>query len=131
MKKKLVGYLLLFGIGLAFVPLMGLWRGMYSAADAAELLKALCDCFTVPAMVYLLLGLLLWCGKGGAFDMLGYGTKMFFSVFSREKRGEKESFYEYRQRKQKSPRPIRPFLIAGAAFLIVAVALLIAFYSVR
>lgn len=130
MKKKTVTYFVLVAAGIALFLLTGIWRGLFTASDSVSLFKALCDCFTVPGIIYLCLGLLLWCGNGGTFDMLGYGTKMFFSVFSSKRKGEKESFYEYRTRKQKSPRPVAPFLVTGTAFLAAGIVFLIVFYNV-
>lgn len=129
MNKRAKKFCVLIAIGLAFALLMSFWSDLYGAKDATTVFKILCDCFTVPAILYLGFGLLLWSGNEGTFDMLGYGVKSFFGMFSHKSRQEKESFYDYRQRKHAQQKVFAEYLWAGLVFLAIALILLFVYYQ--
>ena len=73
------------------------------------------DAFSVAGSVSILLGLLAWIGRAGAFDTIGYGFSTFrsdniyrdfnqYSSHKQEERSRKSSF-------------TLPFLITGLVFL--------------
>lgn len=131
MKKGKKTFLILIAIGAVFVPLMGWWQGLYTAKTATEVFKILCDCFFVPGFFFVLMGALIYCTDGGAFDMIGYSVKSVFGVLSSRKNGKaKESYYEYRERKHTERHLLAPFFLAGGIFIAVAVTLLILYYNV-
>lgn len=129
--KRLKKYLILIAIGCACVPLIGIWRGLYSAEEAKDVLRALCDCFTIPAVMLIGVGLILFCSNGGAFDMLSYGVQSLWYVLrSDEKRKQRPSFTEYREKRQSKRAEFIPYLIVGCSFLVVALILLLCYNNV-
>ena len=124
MKKNLKITLIAASAGLAFAVVIAAIRGVFTADSAKEILQCLTDGSFVSAVILLCVGLLLFSGNGGTFDMLSYGTKTLFSVFqSDKKRLERESFAEYRARKSQMPKPVLPFLAAGLGFLVLSLCL--------
>lgn len=119
--------------GLVAAIVIAAIQGLFTANDVKTVLIALCDSFTVPGVIYVCAGLLIFCANGGTFDMLGYGVKAFFSVFqSAEKmKQNKESFADYRERKRSEKRPFVYLIVIGAAFLAIALVLLIVYINLR
>ena len=131
MKKKLKITLISSGAGLALAVIIAAVRGVFTADSAKEILLSLTDGSFVSAILLLGVGLLLYSGNGGTFDMLAYGTKTLFSVFqSDQKRKERESFAEYRARKSETPKPVLPFLIAGLFCLALSLCLYVGYANV-
>ena len=93
-----------------------------------EIFKILCDCFTVPGLVLVFVGLLVVCSNGGTFDMLGFGVKKFFGLFKKE--SDKQTFYEYRQNKLANRRSFWYLLVVGGVFVAAAVIFLILYHNV-
>lgn len=122
MKKSLIRYSVTAAVGLLLALAMTFLKQVYWLNDSEKIWQALCDCFFVPGILLFLFGVLVFCTNGGTFDMLGFGAKKFFGLFRREKTEEnRESFYDYRVRKQKNRRSFGYLLIVGAVFLMVAV----------
>lgn len=122
MKKTVIRYLVTAGVGLAIALIVSFARSLYWQQEAEDVYQALCDCFAVPGMLLILFGLLVICTNGGTFDIFGYGAKKFFGLFRKERtEKDKESFYEYRQRKQAGKHAFAYLFIVGAAFLALGV----------
>lgn len=124
MKKNLKITLIAVSAGLAFSIVVAAVRGVFTSDSAKQTLQCLTDGSFVSAIILLCVGLLLFSGNGGTFDMLAYGTKTLFSVFqSDKKRKERESFADYRARKSQTSKPVVPFLAAGLVFLVLSLCL--------
>ena len=109
------------GVGIAAAFLVAAARGLFSADVKAAVLLCLTDGCFVASVLFLGVGLLMFSADGGTFDMLAYGVKSVFSVFlPAQKRKNRESFYDYRQRKRAKKKPVAPFLVSGAALLLLS-----------
>ena len=89
--------------------------------DKAQQYLNLADAFTIPSVVMLMLGLLVWVSTTGTFDMLGY-------AFNRAKEAfiptiyKHEQFYDYKVRKDKKRKTGYGFMfISGGIYLIPAI----------
>lgn len=61
-------------------------------ASVVDWCQWLCDGMTLPSILLLSMGLLIWIGNNGAFDLLGYTFKSFINLFQSS---EKKSFGTY------------------------------------
>lgn len=82
----------------------------------------LCNAFSVPGMLFILVGLLLWCAGKGAFDGIAYSMSVFFrSINPFRKLDSNEKYYDYVQRKNGKRLKGYSFLfVIGFAFSVVA-----------
>lgn len=117
MKKNIVQSLIAAGVGLAIGLIVSFTRKLYWLDDAVSVLEALSDCFVAPGLLLILFGLLVICTNGGTFDMLGFGIRKAFSVFKRSpSERDRETFYEYRARKQENKRSFGYLFVVGGIF---------------
>ena len=88
----------------------------FAGADAKGQFMLLCDALTVPGVLLLCAGALIWVSGLGALDGLGYGLRMAFRALIPGNRLRKEkSYHEYvLQRQKKRLRGYGFLLISGA-----------------
>lgn len=128
MKRKIINYSAAAGIGVLLFFLVAFIQKLFWQSSQEEIFKILCDCFTVPGLVLVFVGLLVVCSNGGTFDMLGFGVKKFFGLFKKE--SDKQTFYEYRQNKLANRRSFWYLLVVGGVFVAAAVIFLILYHNV-
>ena len=98
----------------------------YSGGDAKPLVGAWSSAFTVPGIICLGVGLLIWCTNEGAFDMLSYGVQSLFRLFRKDVRDRKYGgYYEYQQARKNKKKPFLYMVIVGGAYTLVGVVLII------
>lgn len=103
----------------------------FSSAELIEKYRMLCDAFTIPGLLMLMMGLLLAISNEGAFDGITYA--LTFAVralipFGRN-RNDNEKYYDYVERKRAKRVHGYGFLfIVGGIFMAVAAVFLILFY---
>ncbi len=105
-------------VGTAIFFLCALRFSLFSLAESREVLRRLSDSFLVPGVLLAGVGFISWAGTEGAFDMLAYGMKTFFSLFSK-KRMESlpRTYYDYKEQKAAERRPwLKTALFVGLAF---------------
>lgn len=73
--KKRIGYLIPTGLGAIAALLIALSRSIGSVETAAERYTILCDAFTIPGVVLLLLGVVMILTAQGAFDGFKRGMR--------------------------------------------------------
>lgn len=100
-------------------------RGAFVKSGKA-LIADLCDAFTVPGILMLGFGLLVFATNGGAFDMLAFGVRKLFDLFKRDLTKVKyRTFYDYRQAQAEKKRSFLHWIIVGGGFLLIAIIFLI------
>ena len=116
---------------------VGLWAWGYLAGHplANEKLydqyRILCDAFTVPGSLLLMIGCLVWASGHGALDGLGYVLSFATTSLIPGKRKDVERFYDYVQRKrEKRTKGYGFLLISGLVTLAIAMVFFALFYSV-
>lgn len=93
------------------------------------LIGDLCDAFFVPGVLMLCFGLLVFATNDGAFDMLAFGIIKLFDLFRRDLTKVKyRTFYDYRKAQEGRKRPYIYLMIIGGAFVLAAVAFLLAYH---
>ena len=98
---------------------------------SANLTNMLSDMFVIPSVICILLYLLMYVSKEGAFDAIAYSAKLvFYSIFAKNTRDTKlpATYGDYRLMKQGKERNSSlfllfaaiPFFIVGIIFTILA-----------
>ena len=120
-KKKIIRIAAYFSAGLIVAFAVAATRGLFTAGEIPEIRKTASDGCFVASVFLIGFGLLLFAGNGGTFDMLAYGVKSVFSVFQpAKKRKNRETFYEYRTRRQAKKKPFALPIVTGCGFLVLS-----------
>ncbi len=116
--KKYVGAFLVMG---SFTVAVLLLRDHFSTQDVAQRYLNIADAFTIPSVLMLMIGLLLWVSSSGGFDMLGYGLKRAKDAFIPSKYTH-EQYYDYKMRKNKKRVKGYSFMfISGGIYFVPAI----------
>lgn len=100
-------------------------------ATLAEQMRLLCDAFTIPAVMLLCLGGLVWASNEGALDGIGYVLSFTIKSLTPGKRGTIEKYADYVERKREKRGGGYGFLlISGAVVMAIALVFLGVFYLV-
>lgn len=113
-------WLISFSIGLAISAVV-LCANSFWDAPERDIFRLLSDaCITSAAFVGGP-GLLAFAAGCGAFDILFYGVRQFLRHFRPGANRERyQSFYEYRQAKERERRPVAHMLAVGAVFFLLS-----------
>lgn len=91
----------------------------------------LADAFTIPAVVMIMAGLLVWVSSQGGFDMISYGLVRAKDSLIPGSRHSGEQFYDYKLRQDKKrPKGYSFMFISGGIYLIPAIIFNILYYTV-
>ena len=115
MKSRLAKYGLcaLFVAVMVFAYLQP--RG-FAGADTKEQFMLLCDALTVPGVLLLCAGAMVWVSSLGALDGLSYGLRLFFRALVPGKRLQREeSYHDYVRRRQTTRLKGYGFLLISGA----------------
>lgn len=127
-RRRWLPYVVAASVLAVLTLLCGWIFGGYTESNARLLVGDWSSSFAVPGIVCLGVGLLIWCGNEGAFDMLGYGVRAFFRLFRKDVLDRKYGgYYEYRQARQSRKKPFLYLVIVGGAYTLVAVVLMIVY----
>ena len=90
----------------------------------------LADAFTIPSVIMLMVGVLVWVAGKGTFDMLTYGISRAATSLIPGFKGTNEKFYDYKMRKAEKPKMDFVFLlISGGVYFIPAIVFNILYYT--
>ena len=123
MSKPMQKFLINVGTGLVIVVLVMWVQGVFETETTSDALRLVCDGFFVAAVVLLGWGSLRWCTNGGAVDGLGYSMKMVkdrLLPFLAKPNQKRESFAEYRERRESKAISAKPLLLSGLVHLVIA-----------
>lgn len=129
-KSTLIKYGITFILmGALFYAVLAV-RDIFNLTDKKEILRTLCDAFTVPAVIAFCAGALVFVSSHGVFDGLGYIGRAILGAFIPGMRLTQKSYKEYKASKaEKTNKVSGSFLfICGGIFFLAAIALLIAYY---
>ena len=121
--KLLWKYLICFGIMGIFTVSMLISLGFSFTNDLIDIYSNLADAFTVPGILMVLVGSLVWVSTTGFFDTLTFGVSILFKGLLPFKKGERfERFYDYKARKDEKRLTGYGFIvISGAIFLVIGI----------
>lgn len=134
MKKSVTGALLKYGItgGIAGLITFTVTQtyGLSEVQSQLERYRILCDAFTIPGVVFIMLGLLVKIADSGVLDGLAYAMRSLYRVFIPMAARKDERFWDYTQRKKEARkgRSLSFILHVGIAFMIPALIFMALFY---
>ena len=128
---KLICYLAATIIAAA-VAILYMVSNDVTSLSGSELYRVLCDAFTIPGLLYLLLWGLIWASHKGALDGLGFVFSNMFAALIPGMRAKRTTkYYDYVQLRRENRKPfsyVRFLGVVGGVFLLVAIVFLILFY---
>ena len=103
----------------------------FAGVSLMEKYRMLCDAFTVPGLLFLMLGLLMSISKQGALDGVTYVVSHGLKMLIPGHHDKQEKFIDYVQRKrEKNKGKSFGFLyLTGAIYMGIAIVFLILFYN--
>lgn len=130
----IIKYLSGFMIGGVMSCLVMSNYGFSAAQTSAERYKILCDAFTVPGVLILAVGALVWLSAQGATDSITYLIGGIFKrliPIGRWKEERFEKYYDFVERKRaKRPKGYGFIFVIGGVFMAIAIVFMILFYRV-
>lgn len=133
MSKRLKVVLAKYGGCTAFVALM-VWLYIslrdVSKATLLDWYRMLSDAFTVPGMLLLMAGCLVWISNLGALDGLAYAVSFAFRSLIPGGRYKDEKYADYVERhREKRIKGYGFLFVAGGVTMALAIVFLLLFYS--
>lgn len=98
--------------------------------NSKEIFGVLSNSFLVSGVILSGLGLIIFAGNGGTFDMLSYAVIRLFDLFKRNVKGRYKDFCAYRGAKKGGKLKTSFMLFVGLAFIALSVIFLICYYNV-
>ena len=106
-------------------------QGFNTSLEITEKMRLLADAFTIPGVVLVMLGCLVFVSTSGFFDMISFGIARGVSMLIPFSHKSKETFYEYKTRKNEERFTGYSFLFyVGAVFVAVAIVFTVLFFTV-
>jgi hypothetical protein len=135
LKRKIVTVLLKYSItaliGFSLVVSVLNLHGFEEAVDIQDKYRILSDAFTIPGVVLMLCGALVWIANEGAFEGISYAVSYSLRMLIPGVRKEHERYRDYVERRRENG-PVKGYsflVITGAAFFAVALVFVALFYS--
>ena len=130
----LIVYLVEFAVASGLAILSLYLRDVFiTTPDTMTLYRYLADAFTIPGIVFIMLGFLVILSAHGAFLGLGYifkraGRVLLPFIFRKD-----ETYYEYLEARKEHHRSLRflSFMIVGLIFMAAAIVFIILFYKIH
>ena len=129
-KKIIIKYSISLVIGAALVLLFLDLNGFYLAETMLEKYKLIADAFTIPGVIFIMVGALVWVSTTGFFDILSYALgRAARSLIPGGAAKEAESFHDYKARKVDARFSGYAFILyTGLLFLVVSIIFTILFF---
>lgn len=126
--KYVITMLVLTGI---FFAVLGA-RDFFNMTDKKEVMRTVCDAFTVPAVVGLCAGALVWISGTGCFDGLAFIGRSILGAFIPGLKLTQKRYKEYKEDKEENRKKISPLFLflCSLVFLVGTITTLILYYNV-
>ncbi len=129
MKKAAVKYGLSILLGMGMVWVVQNNYGYNSGMEPVQRYLVLCNAFTIPGTILLMVGILVFISGTGALDGITYALRWLRLTLLPF--GKQPRYDEYVKARRERKKVSGGFLmISGALFLAVAIVFLVLFYSV-
>ena len=133
MKSSVRGKVIKYGVSSAFcLGLAAVYVGLrdFSLQSTMEKYRILCDAFTIPGLVLVMIGALMAVSNEGALYGVTYVLGYAFRILIPGKRHEHERYYDYVERKREEGK-VKGYgflFIVGGISLAIAIIFMILFY---
>ena len=125
-------YVVTFTVLAAATLLIAWATGAYTNTNTWVLLGNWADAFSVAGVIGIGVGGLVWLSNGGAFDIFVYGGRRFARLFNKDPRDHKyPTYYDYHEAKKAKKRSFFYMIIVGSGYLLVGIALFIAYFALK
>ena len=122
-QKTLRKYLIASGAAV-LAGLLIMWlQGFFSGLDVINQMRVLADAFSVPGVLLIMIGVLVWVGSEGLFDAFGYAFHHARAMFIPSFRAYRHvTFYDYKMEKAgKRPHGYSFLFFTGLGFLAIGI----------
>ena len=103
----------------------------FSQMELVEKYRTLCDGFTIPGLLCLCVGVLIWASNDGFFHGLSYCLNVAWRALIPGGRYKHERYYDYVIRKKEKRIPGYGFLfLCGGVCMAIAIVFLVLFYRI-
>lgn len=127
--KIIIKYAIASIIAVCFVLLNLSLRDFFKETELKEKYRMLADSFTIPGLIYVLLGLLIMLTNKGSLDALGYMVKRAFKMLVPMSKKDNMTYAEYKETK-KGIHGYGFLFYIGAVVTAVGIVFTILFYQV-
>lgn len=128
-KVKLIQYGVSFAIGIVITVTFLVQKDVLSL-QGKELLRILGDAFTIPGLLLVFSGLLVWLSNEGSLDGITYVVSYAFNRLIPNAAHKGETYGEFLERKHgKKPAGFAFLLVTGLVFLAVSVVFLVLYHQ--
>ncbi len=134
MREKIISWVKKYAIAFAILGISS-WvilsmREQSKQTEAAVIFLNLADAFTIPSVVIVMVGIMVWISTTGFFDILNYGISRAVNTFIPFKRYDDVKFYDYKMKKAEKRISGYSFLfISGAVYFVPAIIFLILYHQ--
>ena len=105
--------------------------GAFAALETVEKFRVLCDAFTIPGGIILMMGCLVWLSNEGALDGVSYAVTYAIRMLIPGMGGNTERYGDYVERKRSNKVRGYGFLfIVGGVFFGIALVFLALYHAV-
>lgn len=118
--KSVVKYLITFAVGIGLAIWVMISKDVFDEERLFMIYQIIAEGFSIPAVLMLGFGGLIFVSNEGTFDSLSYGLTSFFDLFRREKRNKFKTFYDYRESKKDKKLGFGFLLVCGLVFVVIA-----------
>ena len=119
------------GIACALVVLFYCWVRDFSQMESAEKYRTLCDAFTVPGLLCLCIGVLIWASNDGLFYGLSYCLNIAWRALIPGATHRQERYYDYVTRRNEKHFSGYGFLfLCGGVCMVIALVFMLLFYRI-
>ena len=102
----------------------------FSKMELVERYRTLCDAFTIPGLLTLCVGVLLWVSNDGLFYGLGYCLEIAWKALIPGARRKTERYYDYVMRhKEKKITGFGFLFVCGGVCMAIALIFMALFYQ--
>ena len=130
MRKRILKYGVTGGLCALIVAVYCVVRD-FSQLELVEKYRTLCDAFTVPGLLCLCVGVLIWASNDGLFYGLSYCMNVAWRALIPGARYKTERYYDYVTRKKERRIPGYGFLfLCGGVCMAIALMFMALFYRI-
>ncbi len=129
---KYVKYMVQAALGLALSFGVMCYRGIFEAESGADRILIICDGFTVTALLFIAMGVIVYVSSAGILDVFGYALrKGAHALIPGLVRDNLTDFYEFKIEKQEERKAKggNSTLFVGVLFLLASLALTYVWYQ--
>ena len=135
MDEKLISNIKKYAVAFVIMGVLTfvvLWLRQFSATvSPQERYLDLADAFTIPGVVMIMAGLLVWVTSQGGFDMISYALLRAKDSHIPGSKHSGEQYYDYKVRQDKKrPKGYSFMFISGGIYLVPAIIFNILYYTV-